>query len=190
MSAVYGPTTIDRRNCDNNEGITGNLRYITSLSRAKKVQILRTLIVVFSISFFIIGLLFIITGSLGVAGNGKDVNCIIVITGIICIGISIFFTIWYLKQNGRLLYWCNKKTHLNVTGGHVSTNPSTDLLVSATYPPVSDVAYQQNQGDTENSRLMGQETGTTTISNEDADRMVESDPRIVLRPLKSGHEEC
>lgn len=77
--------------------------------------------------------------------------------------IKIIIIVWYLKRNGRLLYWCNKKTHLNVTGGHVSTNPSTDLLVSATYPPVSDVAYQQNQGDTENSRLMGQETGTTTI---------------------------
>ncbi|XP_022900413.1 uncharacterized protein [Onthophagus taurus] len=188
MSGVYGPTTIDRQNCENGNGISSNLRYISSLTRVKKHQIIRSLPLIISLICLIIGLSLILIGSLGNLAIEKDPsNCILIIVGFILCGISSGLFLFYMKRAGKL-YCCPKKTHLDVAGKHVSTNPSTDLLVSATYPPVSDVAYQQSQGDTENSRLMVQEH--TILSNEDADRMIESDPRIVLRPLKSANEDC
>lgn len=50
------------------------------------------------------------------------------------------------------------KDHLDTSGGQALTvNPSTDLLVAAQYAPVSEVAYQPPQEDTEQSKLMPQE---------------------------------
>lgn len=94
------------------------------------------------------------------------------------------------------------------TGQALTVNPSTDLLVTAQYAPVSEVVYQPptTNEDTEQSKLMPQENKELRwialfskllelifefiSSNEDTDRMVERDPRIVLRPLNPpAHEE-
>lgn len=77
------------------------------------------------------------------------------------------------------------------TGQALTVNPSTDLLVTAQYAPVSEVVYQPpaaNGEETEQSKLMPQEN--KDLNNEDTDRMIERDPRIVLRPLNPpAHEE-
>ncbi|XP_054282558.1 uncharacterized protein LOC129000807 isoform X2 [Macrosteles quadrilineatus] len=63
----------------------------------------------------------------------------------------------------------------------MTVNPSTDLLVAAQYGPVSEIAYQPPQHDSEETRkLMASDNKECT---EESERMLESDPRIVLRPL-------
>ncbi|XP_023312827.1 uncharacterized protein LOC111692930 [Anoplophora glabripennis] len=99
------------------------------------------------------------------------------------------FKVFFLRLTRRMC-WRNAKDHMGTSGGQALTvNPSTDLLVAAQYAPVSEVAYQPaQQEDTEQSKLMPQEN--KELTNEDTDRMVESDPRIVLRPLNPpAHEE-
>lgn len=67
--------------------------------------------------------------------------------------VSVFF-----MRLTRRICWRNAKDHLNASGGQALTvNPSTDFLVSAQYAPVSEVAYQPAQEDTEQSKLMPQE---------------------------------
>lgn len=47
---------------------------------------------------------------------------------------------------------------MDTTGSQALTvNPSTDLLVTAQYAPVSEVVYQPPQEDTEQSKLMPQD---------------------------------
>ncbi|KAH1026159.1 hypothetical protein HUJ05_010720 [Dendroctonus ponderosae] len=81
------------------------------------------------------------------------------------------------------------KDHMGSSSGqNLTVNPSTDLLVTAQYAPVSEVVYERTKcDDPEQSKLMPQ--GNKEISNEDADRMVENDPRIVLRPLNAAMNE-
>lgn len=73
---------------------------------------------------------------------------------------SIFlFTVLFLRFSKRLC-WRNAKDHLDTTNGQALTvNPSTDLLVTAQYAPVSEVVYQPpaTNEDTEQSKLMPQE---------------------------------
>lgn len=85
--------------------------------------------------------------------------------------------------------WRNVKDHMGTTGGqNLTINPSTDLLVTAQYAPVSEVVYEPAKAeDSEQSKLMSHEN--KEISNEDADRMVANDPRIVLRPLNAALNE-
>lgn len=64
----------------------------------------------------------------------------------------------FLKLTRRLCFR-NGKDHLDASGGQsLTVNPSTDLLVAAQYAPVSEVAYQPPQEDTEQSKLMPQES--------------------------------
>lgn len=58
----------------------------------------------------------------------------------------------------RRICWRNAKDHLNTSSGQALTvNPSTDFLVSAQYAPVSEVAYQPAQEDSEQDKLMPSE---------------------------------
>lgn len=69
------------------------------------------------------------------------------------------FLVFFLRLTRRMC-WRNAKDHLGTSGGqnHLTVNPSTDLLVTAQYAPVSEVAYQPaQQEDTEQSKLMPQE---------------------------------
>ncbi|XP_073996414.1 uncharacterized protein isoform X1 [Rhodnius prolixus] len=95
--------------------------------------------------------------------------------------------------------------HLDAQGANGQMNPSTDLLVTAQYGPVSEIAYQppagapvhhHHQDDTEETRqLMPPTSGSVTQhrhsvadGNEESERMLESDPRIVLRPLSHNED--
>lgn len=73
-------------------------------------------------------------------------------------------------------------------GQILTLNPSTDLLVTAQYAPVSEVAYQPPNlvaDEEERRKLMGSDNKDC---NEENERMLEPDPRIVLRPLNKVEE--
>lgn len=59
----------------------------------------------------------------------------------------------------RRMCWRNVKDHMGTSGGqNLTVNPSTDLLVTAQYAPVSEVVYEPTKTeDSEQSKLMPQE---------------------------------
>lgn len=101
----------------------------------------------------------------------EDIYLIITIFGAIFFALSIllfgkfqykkteklfeFFLVFFMRLTRRIC-WRNAKDHV-ATGQSLTVNPSTDFLVSAQYAPVSEVAYQPTQEDTEQSKLMPQE---------------------------------
>ncbi|XP_063235232.1 uncharacterized protein LOC134538128 [Bacillus rossius redtenbacheri] len=72
-------------------------------------------------------------------------------------------------------------------GQVLTLNPSTDLLVTAQYAPVSEIAYQPPavSEEEETRKLMGSDNKECV---EESERMLESDPRIVLRPRSHVEE--
>lgn len=75
-----------------------------------------------------------------------------------------------------------------VGNGQILTlNPSTDLLVTAQYAPVSEISYQPPavSEEEETRKLMGSDNKECV---EESERMLESDPRIVLRPRSHVEE--
>lgn len=110
------------------------------------------------------------------------------IIGALVFGVGFVFVVLFLRMNRN---WCYRagKDHLDGGGAQALTvNPSTDLLVAAQYAPVSEVTYQPPNEESEQSKLMPQENKDIT---DETDRMLETDPRIVLRPLhqQNMHEE-
>ncbi|XP_046394634.1 uncharacterized protein LOC124162208 isoform X3 [Ischnura elegans] len=79
-----------------------------------------------------------------------------------------------------------------VQNGQILTlGPSTtDLLLTAQYGPVSEIAYQPpivvEEEEEETRTLMGSENKECV---EESERMLEADPRIVLRPLRHVEEQ-
>lgn len=142
------------------------------------------------ITCFILGLVLLIQGAVGYSGTAeKEENIYLVLTifGALFFAISILFFIFFLRMTKRFC-WTGGKDHLDTLGGNnLTVNPSTDLLVTAQYAPVSEVVYQP-QEDSEQSKLMPQET-KDLMSHEDADRLIERDPRIVLCPLNTPSNE-
>uniref|UniRef100_U5EDG7 Putative conserved plasma membrane protein n=1 Tax=Corethrella appendiculata TaxID=1370023 RepID=U5EDG7_9DIPT len=110
-------------------------------------------------------------------------GCIVTILGFLILGIYIKVTNW------RRYCICNcpisKKQGLARqqlgNGGQIALNPSTDPLVSHTqYAPVSEIPTRQD--DEERRNLMPDNKESCVSSAEESDRMLDVDPRIVLRP--------
>ncbi|KAK9887889.1 hypothetical protein WA026_000193 [Henosepilachna vigintioctopunctata] len=143
------------------------------------------------ITCFIVGLVLLIQGAVGYSETPQkedDVNLMLTIFGALLFGVSILLFIFFLRMTRRWC-WSNGKDHLDMVGNQgLTINPSTDLLVTAQYAPVSEVAYQPTPEDTEQSKLMPQES--KDLMKDDTECMIERDPRIVLRPLNQPiHEE-
>lgn len=142
------------------------------------------------IACFAIGVTLLIHGAIGYSKEEADDSfyTIFICTGVFGIIFAFVLFVLYLRVTRKLCFRTNKD-HMDTSGAQALTvNPSTDLLVSAQYGPISEVAYQPRSEDSEQSKLMPQENKDVTI--EDTDRMVETDPRIVLRPLNPHvHEE-
>ncbi|KAJ8986191.1 hypothetical protein NQ317_005665 [Molorchus minor] len=153
------------------------------------------ILVLSCVACFSLGLVLLIQGPLGYSDAAQsegdvDIYLVITIFGAISFAVSILLFGNVFPTSNKTHVLENSKDHMGTAGGQALTvNPSTDLLVAAQYAPVSEVAYQPaQQEDTEQSKLMPQEN--KELTNEDTDRMVESDPRIVLRPLNTpAHEE-
>ncbi|KAJ9577182.1 hypothetical protein L9F63_006239, partial [Diploptera punctata] len=156
------------------------------------------------------GLIMIIIGSLdfsdtevhelelGETGkNEEKSDIVIIIGGTVLLLLSILF----LGLYGRMVWrrrgcpcFPSKEQRLarqldNQAGnGQILTlNPSTDLLVTAQYAPVSEISYQPPavSEEEETRKLMGSDNKECV---EESERMLESDPRIVLRPRSNVEE--
>lgn len=73
--------------------------------------------------------------------------------------INFVFSLVFFLRISRRWCWSSGKDHLDIVDSPgLTINPSTDLLVSAQYAPVSEVTYQPTQHeDSEQSKLMTQE---------------------------------
>lgn len=136
-----------------------------------------------------VGLILLINGAIFYSdpqtiGEKFYLTCTILGALIFCLGI--FLLGMFLRQSRRLCFRTGKDPLDPATGQSLTVNPSTDLLVAAQYAPVSEVAYQPRSEDTEQSKLMPHDHH----KDEDTDRMIERDPRIVLSPLNpTTHED-
>ncbi|XP_063871231.1 uncharacterized protein LOC135106295 [Scylla paramamosain] len=163
----------------------------------------RTLVLIISIMFAVMGLVMIIVGATSYQsleeGSLKEVNSTAYVI-ILCLGVlmevaAILAVIFYMRNVGYYIPCCpgkiariRKRLHENqmmvngqmVTAGEpVSAQycPPTQPGVGSTPPPpYTDVSEEQ--------RLMEEKTDL----GEDTERILEEDPRIVLTPLKP-HEE-
>ncbi|CAH1108449.1 unnamed protein product [Psylliodes chrysocephalus] len=202
--AVYQPTTITYESNGPQErwqdrpisylasSVSQSARRPCGISCLPSRNVLPIVLVSTCVACFIIGLIMLIQGAMGyseTSENKEDIFLVVTIFGAVLFAISILLFVFFIRLTRRMC-WRNTKDHLDTSGGQALTvNPSTDLLVTAQYAPVSEVAYQPaQQEDSEQSKLMPQEN--KDLINEDTDRMVERDPRIVLRPLNTpAHEE-
>ncbi|XP_030745409.1 uncharacterized protein LOC115874397 isoform X2 [Sitophilus oryzae] len=196
--AVYQPTTVTyESNGPADRWQDRPISYLGSISQSGRRpcglsclpsrNVLPLVLITSCIACFALGLAMLINGALGyseTSENKEDVYLIVTIFGALFFALSILLFLFFMRITRRMC-WRNAKDHLGTSGGqNLTVNPSTDLLVTAQYAPVSEVVYEGTKSDdTEQSKLMSHET--KEISNEDADRMVENDPRIVLRPLNS-----
>ncbi|XP_031330657.1 uncharacterized protein LOC116179104 isoform X2 [Photinus pyralis] len=178
--AVYQPTTVTyEANASPQERWSDRpISYLTSFTRTSGAGAICA----------VIGLILLINGAIFYSdpqtiGEGFYLTCTILGALIFCVGVFLFGM--FLRQSRRLCCRTGKDPLDPVTGQALTVNPSTDLLVAAQYAPVSEVAYQPPSEDTEQSKLMPQEH-----KDEDTDRMIERDPRIVLSPLNpTTHED-
>jgi len=124
----------------------------------------------------------------------------IIVGGSFILLFGLIFSAFYIKVADwrRQCVWlfCNKKQSLarqfqsQGTGngggqGIMALNPSTDPLVSHTqYAAVSELPRPEDE---ERRNLMANDNKDCLSSAEESDRMLEPDPRILLRPM--GHVE-
>ncbi|XP_060521512.1 uncharacterized protein LOC132699065 isoform X2 [Cylas formicarius] len=201
--AVYQPTTVtyesngprdrwqDRPISYLASTVSQTARRPCGISCLPSRNVLPLVLITSCVACFCLGLVMLIQGALGYSEtpeNKEDLYLIITIFGALFFALSILLFMFFLRLTRRMC-WRNVKDHIGASGSQALTvNPSTDLLVAAQYAPVSEVAYEPAKAeDTEQSKLMPQEN--KDINNEDPDRMVENDPRIVLRPLKAPMSE-
>ncbi|CAG9826958.1 unnamed protein product [Diabrotica balteata] len=189
--AVYQPTTVTyESNGPHDRWQDRPISYLTSPGpqSSRRPQFIPLGFLSASITALLGGVYIFIIGIQHYLSTADAANFIYIVFGPVFIGIGIFLLVWFLRIS-RLLCWRNPKDHLDTSGGQALTvNPSTDLLVTAQYAPISEIAYRPSAPleDTEQSKLMPQKN--KDLSNEDTDRMVERDPRIVLRPLNTTEE--
>lgn len=120
----------------------------------------------------------------------------ITILGFVLLGLYIKVAEW--RRNCVCPCTFSKKQSLarqlqgNSCGGQIlALNPSTDPLVSHTqYAPVSEIPQRQEQEEEERRNLMPDNKDSCLSSAEESDRMLDPDPRIVLRPIGNSVEDA
>ncbi|XP_077287967.1 uncharacterized protein LOC143912555 [Arctopsyche grandis] len=124
------------------------------------------------------GIKLIIDGSLSSATASLIIGVLLLIVGLGLAGLVI--RIMVRRHSG----WSDGNKGVEAGGGITGAtlgapNPSTDPLVASQYAPVRDAP----PADDERRQLM--DNKECLSSAEESDRMLESDPRIVLRPSKN-----
>ncbi|KAF5293506.1 hypothetical protein FQA39_LY02991 [Lamprigera yunnana] len=201
--AVYQPTTVtyEANTSPQDRWSERPISYLTSFTRTTgnpcgltclpSRNIVATVLLSSSLVLLAVGLILLINGAIGFSDSQKQDDSfylVATIVGAILFGLGIILLGLFLRQSRRFCCHSGKDALDPTTGQALTVNPSTDLLVAAQYAPVSEVAYQPPTEDTEQSKLMPQENKE---SNEDTDRMIERDPRIVLSPLNpTTHEDA
>ncbi|KAK6642990.1 hypothetical protein RUM43_004493 [Polyplax serrata] len=139
------------------------------------------------------GVILVAAGSVAYSNSEPEVltPVVILVIGIIlliigCILIGVYVRQGYCRTNClRTILKEKRIAHQMRDSQSVNgqtMNPSTDFLVSAQYAPVSEIAYQPPavSDEEETRKLMGSDNKDC---NEDSERILDKDPRIVLRPL-------
>ncbi|KAK4314132.1 hypothetical protein Pmani_014552 [Petrolisthes manimaculis] len=165
----------------------------------------RTLILVLSVMFAVMGLVMIIVGATSYKsledGSVKEINSTAYII-ILCLGVileiaAIFAIIFYMRTMGYYMPCCpgkiariRKRLHQNqmmVNGQLVNAGePVSAQYCPPTQPGVGNTPPPPYTDVSEEQRLMEEKAD---LGNDDTERILEEDPRIVLTPLKP-HEEC
>ncbi|XP_050299833.1 uncharacterized protein LOC126738497 isoform X2 [Anthonomus grandis grandis] len=200
--AVYQPTTVQyESNGPPDRWQNRPISYLGSITQTARRpcitcmpsrNVLPLVLITSCIACFSLGLVMLINGAIGYSETSEsrgDLYLIVTIFGAFFFALSIFLFLFFMRITRRMC-WRTAKDHMGTSGGHqnLTVNPSTDLLVTAQYAPVSEVVYEPSKlEESEQSKLMPLEH--KEISNEDADRLVENDPRIVLRPLNAAVNE-
>ncbi|CAH1135771.1 unnamed protein product [Ceutorhynchus assimilis] len=199
--AVYQPTTVQyESNGPPDRWQDRPISYLGSISQTARRpcmscmpsrNVLPLVLITSCVACFSLGLVMLINGALGYSettDQKADIYLIVTIFGALFFALSILLFMFFMRITRRMC-WRNVKDHMGTSSGqNLTINPSTDLLVTAQYAPVSEVVYEPNKiEDSEQCKLMPQDH--KGISNEDADRMVENDPRIVLCPLNAVANE-
>lgn len=199
---VYQPTTVTYEQQSDWAPVSYLSQTVNNgVNRSKCLQWLLLVVGLFCIAA---GLIMLVEGAVDYSEvqHGKEDrdttgDLAIAITGGVLTVVGIFFIGFYIRV-ARRRKGCpcfpSKDQRLarqldnQGTNGQILTlNPSTDLLVTAQYGPVSEIAYQPPavSEEEETRKLMGSDNKEC---NEETERMLESDPRIVLRPRSHVEE--
>ncbi|XP_017478730.1 PREDICTED: uncharacterized protein LOC108368388 [Rhagoletis zephyria] len=114
-----------------------------------------------------------------------------ILIGLFCLGVYITVADWrrncvvcqcpLFDKKKSLARQLHSQNGGGCSEGIMALNPSTDPLVSHTqYAPVSELPHR---GDEEERRNLMPDNKDCLSSAEESDRMLEPDPRIVLRPM-------
>lgn len=210
---VYQPTTVSYEQQNEWSQQDSYMSESGNPPSLRNPRCLQWLILALGVSTFAVGLLMCIQGIVTLSSDNSDLEfnavpktgprisplsgLVFAIVGAVLMVVGILLVSVYV----RLVRNCtgcpcfpSKEQRLarqldhQATNGQILTlNPSTDLLVTAQYGPVSEIAYQPPavSEQEEMSKLMANDNKEC---NEESERMLESDPRIVLRPLSHNEE--
>uniref|UniRef100_A0A0A9Y067 DNA-directed RNA polymerase III subunit RPC3 n=2 Tax=Lygus hesperus TaxID=30085 RepID=A0A0A9Y067_LYGHE len=208
---VYQPTTVSYEQ-QNEWPRPGSYLSQTVSSNFRSPRCLQWILLAFALFSFGAGLIILIEGTVDFNdnlqipmkdGEGNDIpgnsssRLGLTIIGSIMIVVGVILFIAYIRiaiRRKECPCYPSKEErlamHLDAQGGNGqihTMNPSTDLLVAAQYGPVSEIAYQPpaHLEHEERSKLMATDHKD---SNEENERMLENDPRIVLRPLSHNED--
>lgn len=125
-------------------------------------------------------------------------NVIIAVAGGLILIIGIFLLAVYIKivrkRKGCPCFPTKEQRlarQLDTQSGNgqiLTLNPSTDLLVAAQYGPVSEIAYQPPQVSEEEETRKLMASDHHKECTDENERMLDPDPRIVLRPLSHAED--
>ncbi|XP_052860586.1 uncharacterized protein LOC128267730 [Anopheles cruzii] len=204
---VYQPTTVSYETRPSAGGLLAQTTAASSL-KALRNPAAQLSILVFGLVAFATGVALIASGSADYSDaeqhpeinpDGKiheeriDVGLIvagafITVLGLVLLGLYVKVADW--RRSCVCPCALSKKQGLarqlqgNGGGQILALNPSTDPLVSHTqYAPVSEIPTRQE--DEERRNLMPDSKDSCLSSAEESDRMLDTDPRIVLRPIGS-----
>lgn len=209
---VYQPTTVSFEARPSAGGLLAQTTAASSLKMLRKPAAQVSILVV-GLVLFAIGVALFASGSAdysdseqhpGINPDGKvqeeRVDIVFITTG----GFITLFGLILLGLYVKIADWrrscvcpcaLSKKQGLarqlqgNGGGQILALNPSTDPLVSHTqYAPVSEIPTRQE--DEERRNLMPDSKDSCLSSAEESDRMLDTDPRIVLRPIGSTVDDA
>ncbi|XP_059471838.1 uncharacterized protein LOC132194533 isoform X2 [Neocloeon triangulifer] len=199
---VYQPTTVSYEQ-QGSEWPGGGYLSQTVASGFSRTQCLQWMVLVLGLFSVAAGLMMAIEGSIDyratknvpVLENETSGDLTIAICGAVLLFVGILLLLGYtsvLRRHRGGCFCCGDKDLVRqLRDGNnaqiLTLGPtSTDTLVTAQYGPVSEIAYQPPTiNDEEETRKLMEHKETS----EENERMMDQDPRIVLRPLCAASEQ-
>lgn len=208
---VYQPTTASYEEQNQWAGPGGFLNQHGTLARSKIIQ---WVALILGLGAVAAGLIMIIEGGMDISdtrqhdadmGGGptpveeqsNKADVVVIVIGVLLLLVGLGLLAFYLtltfRRRGCPCFMTKEQRMARALRSPQSVNgqgmnPSTDLLVAAQYAPVSEIAFQPPtlSEEEETRKLMGSDN--KDCSSDDSERMLDKDPRIVLRPLSKVEE--